>query len=453
MVNMGHNALLKKHIDKEDVFMKLFRFILGKALGGIFAILAIVLLVGLWKLQMLPTTLIVLGAVLAALVVALVVVLTWSGEGKVWMIVGISVAVIGILATSFGSFYTWKLVNTFAGISAGETEIVQIGVYMRADDKRDISADFKFGVWDPKDSEEVDNVDSVIKKLNKDLKTTISCAGYETPLELVDALLDSELDAIILNKAYLDVWAEVPGYEEKLPLLREAIMQEVEVVIPEKKPVDKEPEYTALKDSFAVYISGIDARGGGVGIKTRSDVNIVAVVNPKTKQVLLVNTPRDYYVPISSPQSYLNGKKDKLTHAGLGGPNGSRETLSNLYGIDISYYFKVNFGGFVEIVDALDGITVHSDFDFKTRDEDGSVYYYHKGDNELDGKAALGFCRNRYSFIDGDNQRGKTELRHKTGIQGADNYQHQRGGDHEPASAGSVRPEAHRHAEDCRQTD
>ena len=79
-------------------------------------------------------------------------------------------------------------------------------------------------------------------------------------------------------------------------------------------------------------------------------------------------------------------------------------------GIDISYYFKVNFGGFVEIVDALDGITVHSDFDFKYRDEDGSVYYYQKGDNELNGKAALGFCRNRYSFVDGDNQRGKNQM-------------------------------------------
>ena len=390
--------------------MKMFRFVLGKVLGGILAILAIVLLIGVWKLQMLPTTLVALGAVLAALVVALVVVLTWSGEGKVLMSIGIAVAVIGILVTSFGSFYTWKLVNTFAGISAGETEIVQIGVYMRADDTRDIGADFEFGIWNPKDGSEETSVDSVIEELNKDLKTTISCTGYETPAELLDALLEGEMDAIILNKAYLDVWAEIPGYEEKLSQIREAIVQEVEVVIPEKKPTEKEPEYTALKDSFAVYISGIDARGGGVGIKTRSDVNIVAVVNPQTKQILLINTPRDYYVTISSPQAYLNGKKDKLTHAGLGGPNASRETLSNLYGIDISYYFKVNFGGFVEIVDALDGITVHSDFDFKYRDEDGSVYYYHKGDNELNGKAALGFCRNRYSFVDGDNQRGKNQM-------------------------------------------
>lgn len=391
--------------------MKLFNFILGKVLGGLLAIAAMVMLVGVWKLQLLPTTLVVVVGVLLALITALVIVLTWSGLGKVRMSIGIVLAVIGIAALSVGSFFVWQTVNALNNFNAGETETVIVGVYMRADDDRSLTADLKFGVLTTDDRQVTD---SAIQKLNKDLKTELSCAEYDSPVALLEALLKGDLDAMILNQAYLDVLIDLPGYEEKLTKIREVFHHnvEVEVLDEENKPGAQDPDkiYTSLKDSFAVYISGIDARGGKVSIKGRSDVNIVAVVNPKTRQVLLVSTPRDYYIPISSPNPNWDGKKDKLTHAGLGGPNASRETLSNLYGIDISYYFKVNFSGFVNIVDALDGITVHSDFNFRYTDDDGTVYYYQKGDNQLSGKAALGFCRNRYSFATGDNQRGKNQM-------------------------------------------
>lgn len=392
--------------------MRIFKFVLGKVLGGLFAIAAMVLLVGVWKLQILPATLVALVGVLMALITALVVVLTWTGEGKVRMTVGIVLAVIGIAIQCVGSFFVWPTVNALGGFNPGETETVIVGGYMRADDARDLAADLKFGLLTTDDRQVTD---SAVQKLNKDLDAEITCAEYESPVALLEALLKDDLDVMILNQAYLDVLVDLPGYEEKIANIREVFQYSVEVEISEEENKGNEeepdqPEYTSLKDSFAVYISGIDARGGKVSIKSRSDVNIVAVVNPKTRQVLLVNTPRDYYVTISSPQEYLDGKKDKLTHAGLGGANASRETLSNLYGIDISYYFKVNFSGFVDIVDALDGITVHSDFDFRYTDDDGTVYYYQKGDNELSGKAALGFCRNRYSFADGDNQRGKNQM-------------------------------------------
>lgn len=52
-----------------------------------------------------------------------------------------------------------------------------------------------------------------------------------------------------------------------------------------------------IKEPFTVYISGIDVYGD-VSETSRSDVNIIAVVNPQTHQILLVTTPRDYYVPI-----------------------------------------------------------------------------------------------------------------------------------------------------------
>lgn len=390
--------------------MRLFKFVLGKVLGALFAIVAMVLLVGLWKLQMLPTTLVALVGVLLALMTALVIVLTWSGRGKVRMTLGIVLAVIGIIVMCMGSFYIWKAVNTLNDISAGKTETVQVGVYMRGDDERNMDANFQFGILAEIDRQATD---SVVEKLNGDLKAKISCKEYESAAELVDALLKGDdADAIILNQALLELLEDIPGYADKVAEIRQVFSQSVEVEIADDNNSggegSEQSDYTPLKDSFAVYISGIDTTGKP-SVKSRSDVNIVAVVNPKTKQILLVNTPRDYYVTISSPRESLDGKKDKLTHAGLGGPNASRETLSNLYGIDISYYFKVNFSGFKEIVDALDGIEVDSEYAFEGRIRD-KYYSFNKGINYLDGENALGFCRIRYAFASGDNQRGKNQM-------------------------------------------
>ena len=115
----------------------------------------------------------------------------------------------------------------------------------------------------------------------------------------------------------------------------------------EAKKITKEP--------FVVYLSGVDTRGE-LTEKARSDVNIIAAVNPETKQVVLINTPRDYYVDLAGTNS-----KDKLTHAGLYGVQTSMDTLGNLYGVDVQHYIRINFAGFINIVDALGGVDVYSD--------------------------------------------------------------------------------------------
>ncbi|MGD9663313.1 MAG: LCP family protein, partial [Porticoccaceae bacterium] len=148
---------------------------------------------------------------------------------------------------------------------------------------------------------------------------------------------------------------------------------------------------------FAVYISGIDTYGA-ISTVSRSDVNILAIVNPQTHQLLLVNTPRDYYVQLHG----TTGAKDKLTHAGIYGVDMSRQTLADLYGIEIPYYLRVNFSSLTTIVDAVGGVNVYSDKDFKS---------FHTGYNQLNGKQALEFSRERYSFSEGDRQRGRNQQR------------------------------------------
>ena len=109
--------------------------------------------------------------------------------------------------------------------------------------------------------------------------------------------------------------------------------------------------------------------------------------------------------------------KDKLTHAGGIGIEESMKVLSQLYGVDASYYVRVNFLGLVNIVDALGGIDVYSPKDFEadsigadTGFWDHDHYTFKKGVNHVDGYAALAFSRNRNAFADGDNQRGKNQM-------------------------------------------
>ena len=84
------------------------------------------------------------------------------------------------------------------------------------------------------------------------------------------------------------------------------------------------------------------------------------------------------------------------------------DTLSMLYDTPIEYYFRVNFTGFKDIIDALGGVTVVSDYTFDTKNVSG--YHFNKGENFMDGDEALAFCRERYAFATGDNQRGKNQL-------------------------------------------
>lgn len=168
----------------------------------------------------------------------------------------------------------------------------------------------------------------------------------------------------------------------------------------EPEPTQEAADFTKL-EPFMVYVSGSDSHSKMLS-SGRSDVNILAAVNPMTKQVLLINTPRDYYVPNSAG----GGAADKLTHCGLYGISCSMNTLGNLYDAQIDYYVQLNFTGFKKLIDALGGITVDSEYAFTAIQRT----YIKKGENHLTGQQALDFARERKTLSGGDNERGKHQM-------------------------------------------
>ena len=156
------------------------------------------------------------------------------------------------------------------------------------------------------------------------------------------------------------------------------------------------------KESFNVLITGIDTEGP-IDEKSRSDVNMIATVNPVSKQILLTSLPRDYYVCIDGKP----GHEDKLTHSGLYGAMCTAETVESFMDIDINYYVKVNYSTVISLVDALGGIDVDSDYDFYFTPD--TSYHFNKGPNHLNGDSTLKFARERHSFPDGDLQRNRDQ--------------------------------------------
>jgi LCP family protein required for cell wall assembly len=218
---------------------------------------------------------------------------------------------------------------------------------------------------------------------------------------MVQEVLGGDVASMVIQDAFLGVLQEVdePAFDQ--------------LVIIASFEVDAsrayEPHRTQAprpNDSFILYISGIDTYGT-INSRARSDVNMLIVVNPTTSTILLVNTPRDYYVQFRG----TNGLKDKLTHSGVYGIGVSLGTLEDLYGIDIDYYLRINFSSLIEVVDALGGVDVESAYDFHA---DG--YHFHEGVNHLGGAAALAFSRHRYSFAGGDRVRGENQQRVIKGI-------------------------------------
>lgn len=172
----------------------------------------------------------------------------------------------------------------------------------------------------------------------------------------------------------------------------------------EEQPAEKEEEKINFGTTpIVVYISGSDSRTSVHDETARSDVNIIAVVNPTTSKILLVNIPRDYYVQLHD----TTGLRDKLTHAGIYGVDMSRQTLEDLLDVKVDKTVKVGFDALETIVDALGGIDIYSDQDLNLKS--GKCKFVGGTTQHVDGACALAFSRERHSYTTGDRHRGENQ--------------------------------------------
>ena len=307
---------------------------------------------------------------------------------KIVLIIVIVILVLLAAAGGLAFYYYQKSMKALDTIANQNTEITTYGVYVLKESKVQSLDDLE----KKQVAVATDNFyDDVIEKLDEYHFTITTCEDYYSAL---NSLYEGNVEAVVLNTAYISLLEESEVgilFEEKARLV--STVDVAKVVEP---PVEIEP-----RSAFLVYISGKDT-WGHISVASRSDVNILAAINPKTKHVLLVSTPRDYYVPLALPGEPM----DKLTHAGVYGTEVSEDTLEKLYGVQIDRYFKLNFSGFEGLINAMGGITVWSDYDFDVE----NIGHFSKGENKLNGLQALAFVRERHSFASGDRQRGSHQM-------------------------------------------
>lgn len=377
----------------------------GAVITIIVIMLSVVFMGLLAMTKMVPTIYMLIIGIVLAVIAAIIWLLVWHTRYTGRFIGGTVLAVIMIAILAFGGFYINKTRSAISNISGETTEVTQMAVYVKSDDAADsveATAGYTYGILSSLDRE---NTDGAVAHLNSEFGTEVQTKEYAGLTELADGILNGEVNAMLLNSGYLSVYEDMDGYTDFSTKIKEVGTVDVESTIQsaeESAPI--EPITTANGGKvYTIYLSGIDTRGE-MTAKSRSDVNIIATVNTDTHEILLVSTPRDYFVPLS----ISGGAPDKLTHAGIYGIDVCMDTLGMLYDIDINYYFRINFGGFVKVIDALGGITVNSDYDFDSKNILG--YHFNKGENYLNGEQALIFARERYAFQEGDRQRGKNQM-------------------------------------------
>lgn len=373
---------------------------LGIVLADIQLVITIIFLGLIFILNILPTKYLVPTVIILLLLELFAFLSQMIGKRKLRK-AGKIVSVIVCLILSMGCYYLYKAQITISDISGAEVKVHEMSfVVLEGDPAKSIqeAKDYTFGIQETIDME---NTSKAIEGINEELEAEVNVKTYDSLDNQISALYNGEVQVIVINEAYRENISELyPDFTDETRILSS---KKIETIVEVEKS-DK----IVTEDPFTVYISGIDAEGS-ISKTSRSDVNIIATINPKTKQILLTSTPRDYYVELPEVS---RGQKDKLTHAGIYGVDVSIDTLEAVYGIEIDYYVKVNFTGFVNIVDALGGITVDSDYTF-TSDWGPS---FQKGENKINGEEALAFSRERHAFSDGDNQRGKNHMKIIMGI-------------------------------------
>lgn len=295
-----------------------------------------------------------------------------------------------LLAAAMAVVQFFRVKDTLEEITQPSVPIRELGVYVLEDDPAQElkdTAGYSYGAL--KDEEG-------LTLLGQALGEEPDWEEYPTAFALADALRKGECRAVLLEEAYQRSLSDARGYE-----WTETGMRKVGSLQVEKEETVSLAAPEGEQESFLLYLSGNDTFGD-VSTLSRSDVNILAAVNIRTKKMTLVATPRDFYVSFSQ----TGDAKDKLTHAGIYGVEASVDALENLYGLDISYYLRMNFTGFVEVVDALGGVSVYSDREFTVE----NIRTYEEGYNQLTGIEALAFARERMSFPEGDYQRAKNQM-------------------------------------------
>ena len=394
---------------KENKVYKVIAILLSIVMIVLMAIFAYQLI----KMDILPQNLFI-PVILIFVLISLILIL-WinlMAHGVVSKVFAMIFVLLYTVSMGIGNFYVYKTDGFMQKVTdhkIGDVKNTVSIIVMDDSNIKDLSSlkDKKVG--------RLNNVDKVgTNKLLKSVKKKKGSNYFKTKkfdgaLSEVEALYNGEIDAMILNESYRGNVTSVEEYEH--------FSTETRVVYSTSYYTTKKNDSLVVSDitknPFTILISGNDTTGD-VSELSRSDVNMLVTINPKTSTILLTSMSRDTYVETvcdaDGDTACPEGQMDKITHTGIYGLNTTRQTVEKFYDLKVNYSFRVNFTSVIDVVDALDGIDLNVE-----EGEQCDLFWANMkpglpvGLHHVDGETALAFARERKAYVDGDYQRVRNQ--------------------------------------------
>lgn len=340
----------------------------------------------------------ILVALVAVLTIICGLLVMQRRNGRKTAIAGSVICVILSIVYIVAGVYMYMTGSFLSSISDNGTDIVEyyaiVPVSEEEDDLDAIDGDTVY-ISSDIDSEYIE-AQGILEEKAKESEVNFSFDYVEDSNELYEDVADEKKDASFMSKTAFDMYAnDNSSFTEQVKVAYTVLVHRKSNTASKAVDVTKEP--------FNVYITGLDTTGT-IDVTSLSDVNMIVSVNPVTRKILLTSIPRDYYVTLHDEKQL-----DKLTHTGSKGAAATVATVEDLMSCDINYYFKCNFSTVVNLIDAIGGVTVNSEYSFSTHGRQNEGFYFNEGLNNLTGDSALAFARERKSFSGGDRQRIKNQ--------------------------------------------
>ncbi|MFQ6792477.1 LCP family protein [Thomasclavelia sp.] len=354
----------------------------------------------IFELNLVPLKYLIPGCIALCVLIIIFFFIMRSGQKKIdqglrskrsiiTKLISLLVSILLMVASSF----VVRGNNFFNNVSEAKTQNYLVSVITMKDHEATKLKDLdgaKFGISYQYDTT---TVTKAIADMEDEIGEQKNMKKYDDYTSLADALYDGEVDAIIAGQEYKSMLeANHEGFDDDTKIIK-SYEYESKLSVTTKQT-------NVTQNSFTIYVTGIDTYGS-VNTVSRSDVNLIVTVNPIEKQILMTSIPRDCEIEL-----HKNGEMDKLTHTGIYGTNETISTIEDFLDVQINYFARTNFSGITNIVDALGGVTIDSDYAFTTLHGNYEIV---KGENEMDGDKALCFVRERYALPGGDFDRGKNQ--------------------------------------------
>lgn len=384
---------------------------IGIALSILLVVASFYLLYQLIKINVLPTKLLFLITIIFVLLDAIfALLLCYYTRAIVSKIICVVITLVLIFGSCMGGYYiskTGSLLTNITNVTKHAKNTVSVVVKQSSGIKNKSQLNgLSVGTLRTIGTQ---GSSKALKELSKD-GIVMNQSEYDSLSAMLEAFYNGEVDAIIINESSRSQILDMESYAD--------FDNNTRVVYQTSYKVENTDKANAVSDitskPFNVLISGSDTRGG-FDENGRSDVIMVATINPKTSTILLTSVPRDFYVTTAcdAADGCMQGTLDKITHTGIHGTNTTKRTVEQLLGVEINYTFKVGFDTVTDLVDALGGVDVYVEPGYAVTT---STFSVHEGTNHLDGEHALAYARERYSYTEGDRQRTKNQQQVLMGI-------------------------------------